>query len=79
MNVKSFSLAAVAANALAVSAWAHHSHGNYTMTEYKQLTGTVKEIHLVNPHSWIYLEVVDAAGEPTMNLLDRTRQREYRD
>jgi hypothetical protein len=36
---------------------AHHSHGNYTDT-FIDLEGTVKELHLVNPHSWIYIEVV---------------------
>ncbi len=66
MKFRSLSLAVIAANALAVSAWAHHSHGNYEMTEYTHLTGTVKEIHLVNPHSWIYIEIMDATGQPIM-------------
>ncbi len=70
MKVKSSGLTVVAANVLVVSAWAHHSHGNYTMTEYKNLTGTVKQIHLVNPHSWIYLEIMDEAGQPTMWALE---------
>jgi hypothetical protein len=41
----------------------HHSHGNYRMTEYTPLTGTVKELHWMNPHTWIYLEVVGEDGE----------------
>jgi hypothetical protein len=64
MKFKSLSFAVIAANVLAVSAWAHHSHGNYEMTEYKHLTGTVKQVHLVNPHSWLYLEVMNEAGQP---------------
>ena len=64
MNFKSVSLAVIAANAMANSAWAHHSHGNYQMTEYTHLTGTVQQIHLVNPHSWLYVEVTNDAGEP---------------
>jgi hypothetical protein len=36
------------------------------MTEYTHLTGTVKELHLVNPHSWLYIEVMDTAGQPEM-------------
>ena len=43
-------------------AWAHHSHANYSETEWAFLEGTVREIHWMNPHSWIYLEVVDADG-----------------
>ena len=52
------------------SAVAHHSHGNYEMTEYTHLQGTVKELHLVNPHSWIYIEVMNDAGEPVMWALE---------
>ncbi len=39
--------------------WAHHSHGNYEDT-FMDIEGVVKEVHLVVPHSWIYLEVKDA-------------------
>ena len=42
---------------------AHHSHGNYQMTEYTHLTGTVMEMHWMNPHTWIYLEVMGEDGE----------------
>ena len=66
MRFRFLILAVLAANALAVTAWAHHSHGNYQMTEYTHLTGTVKELHLVNPHSWLYIEVMDTAGQPEM-------------
>jgi hypothetical protein len=49
---------------------AHHSHGNYNMTEYTVLKGVVKEVHWINPHTWIYIEVKDAKGEPTMWALE---------
>ena len=64
-------LAAVCALAFALPAWAHHSHGNYTDT-FIDITGVVKELHLVAPHSWIYLEVKDAKGEPQMWALEAT-------
>ena len=48
-------LAALVACA-AVSAGAHHSHGNYRDT-FTDIEGVVKEVHLINPHSWIYLDV----------------------
>ncbi len=75
MKLGSLSLAVIATNALAVSAWAHHSHGNYELAEYTHLTGTVKEIHLINPHSWIYVEVTDAVGQLTMWAMEATGPR----
>jgi hypothetical protein len=50
---------------------AHHSHGNYEMTAFTNIEGVVKELHLMNPHSWIYLEVKDAKGETTVWALER--------
>ena len=60
-----FVIASTVALALALPAWAHHSHGNY-------IQGVVKEVHLVVPHSWIYLEVKDEKGEPQMWALEAT-------
>ena len=55
---------------LATPILAHHSHGNYNMTEYTTLKGVVKEVHWINPHTWIYLEVKDDKGESTMWALE---------
>ena len=55
----------------ALPMWAHHSHGNYEDT-FMDIAGVVKEVHLVVPHSWIYLEVKDAKGEPQMWALEAT-------
>ena len=55
---------------LGVPLTAHHSHGNYNMTAYTTLKGVVKEVHWINPHTWIYLEVKDEKGEPTMWALE---------
>ena len=57
--------------ALALSAWAHHSHGAYVET-FMDIEGVVKEVHLVVPHSWIYLEVKGANGEPEVWALEAT-------
>lgn len=54
----------VAILAATFPAWAHHSHANYVETEWLSLEGTVQEVHWMNPHSWIYLEVMDADGQP---------------
>jgi hypothetical protein len=66
-----FGLTAICAVALALPVWAHHSHGNYVDT-FMDVTGVVKEVHLVVPHSWIYLEVKDEKGEPQMWALEAT-------
>ncbi len=42
---------------------AHHSHGNYSDT-FVDVEGVVKEVHFVNPHSWIYIEVKGPDGQP---------------
>ena len=65
------SLAAMCAVSFVLPAWAHHSHGNYTATP-KDIEGVVKEIHLVVPHSWVYLEVKDANGQPQLWALEAT-------
>jgi Family of unknown function (DUF6152) len=68
----SFSIAAICLAGAALPMWAHHSHGNYEDT-FMDIEGVVKEVHLVVPHSWIYLEVKDAkGGEPQMWALEAT-------
>jgi hypothetical protein len=65
------SLAAVIAVCLTVSASAHHSHGQYEQT-FRDIEGVVKEVHLVAPHSWVYLEVKDAKGGMQLWALEGT-------
>ena len=64
-------LVTISAVAIVLPAWAHHSHGNYVDT-FMDVQGVVKEVHLVVPHSWIYMEVKDANGEPQMWALEAT-------
>jgi len=71
MRFKLSGLAALGAVALALPAWAHHSHGNYVDT-FMDVEGVVTEVHLLVPHSWIYLEVKDAAGEAQLWALEAT-------
>ena len=54
-------LVAVCAVAFTLPLWAHHSHGAYEET-FTDIQGVVKDVHLVVPHSWIYMEVKDAKG-----------------
>ena len=73
MPFKSLSLAALFAFCLASPAWPHHSHGAYVAgPNATHLEGTVKEVQLINPHSWIYLEVKDSKGELTTWALEAT-------
>ena len=64
-------VAAICVIGAAFPMWAHHSHGQYEDT-FMDIEGVVKEIHLVVPHSWIYLEVKDDKGEPQMWALEAT-------
>ena len=72
MQLKALSLPAICTLALALPAWAHHSHGNYAMADFTNLEGTVREVHLINPHSWIYLEVPDDEGPSSIWALEAT-------
>ncbi len=67
---KVMAVAVTAAAVWAVPAGAHHSHGNYQLEEYTYLEGTVREVHWINPHTWIYLAVEDADGESTLWALE---------
>ena len=76
MQLKTSGIAIIAAQAVALSAWAHHSHGNYQMTEYTEIDGTVTDVYWINPHAWIYMDVetengmenwaMEAAGATTL-------------
>jgi hypothetical protein len=65
MALPSWSLAAIAVFSVFVTApaWAHHSHGNYDLSKWATFEATVKQLHLVNPHSFLYVEVKDDKGQ----------------
>jgi hypothetical protein len=69
---RSVSLAVVCAVVAVLPIQAHHSHGNYEVAKWTTMEGTVKELHLLVPHSWIYLDVKDDKGEPTTWALEAT-------
>jgi hypothetical protein len=70
MQFKASGLAAICAMSFVLPASAHHSHSNYAVSEFTQLEGTVKAVHWLNPHSWIYLEVKDDKGQMTQWALE---------
>src|ERR1700687_274734 len=72
MLVRSMSLAVIGAVISVLPIRAHHSHGNYNTAKWTTMDGTVKELHLLVPHSWIYLDVKDQNGEATPWALEAT-------
>jgi hypothetical protein len=57
MNFKALSLGVLAAAALAVPAFAHHSFSMFDQQKVVTLTGTVKELEWTNPHCWLRVMV----------------------
>ena len=45
--------------------FAHHSNAGFDPQAVKEISGTVKEFQFRNPHSWIQVNVTDAAGKVT--------------
>ena len=64
-----FCFAALGAIVVTLPAWSHHSHGMYEL-ETIDLEGLVRELHIINPHSWLYLEVTDDEGQTQMWALE---------
>jgi hypothetical protein len=71
MRFKSCLVLAALAFCFALPAWTHHSHNAYLET-FMDIQGVVKEVHLVVPHAWIYLEVKDAKGDTQLWALEAT-------
>lgn len=66
-------LASLAAGALlAVSAaHAHHAFATeFDVDRPVELEGKVTKVELINPHSWIHIEVVGADGEATVWMIE---------
>ena len=71
MNLKAFSLAAVAVTAFAAPAFAHHSFAMFDAQKTVTLQGTVKEFEWTNPHSWLRVMVNDEkTGKPVLWALE---------
>jgi hypothetical protein len=56
--------AVLAFTVVATPAFAHHSSNMFDMSKTVEVKGTVKEFHWTNPHSWVVVGTVDAAGKP---------------
>ncbi|HYR85737.1 MAG TPA: DUF6152 family protein [Terriglobia bacterium] len=72
MLVRCLGIAAVCAVVAVLPVLAHHSHGNYDTSKWTTMEGKVTELHLLVPHSWLYVEVKDDKGEPVVWALEAT-------
>ena len=55
----------------AVSAHAHHSFAaEFAVERPVALQGKVTRVELINPHSWIHIEVFDESGESTVWMIE---------
>lgn len=70
MKLTSVCLGLICSLFVIAPAWAHHSHGNYDMTQFPNLKGKVTEVHWNDPHSWIYLEVTGDKGQTDLWALE---------
>jgi hypothetical protein len=57
VQLRAFGAAVLCATALNVLVSAHHSHGNYDVTTWTVMEGTVKQIVFIVPHSIVYIDV----------------------
>jgi hypothetical protein len=72
VRCKAFGIASICAAGLAVPVFAHHSHGNYDLSKWTVMEGTVKQVILIVPHSIVYLDVKDEKGGTATWALEAT-------
>ena len=60
---KRFHMLAAAALSVSTAALAHHGLGRFDRTKPVEITGVIKSIDFVNPHSYLNLDVVGADGK----------------
>ena len=51
--------------AVGVPVQGHHGIANFDVNREIEISGTVTELRLINPHSWLHLAVTDEAGRVT--------------
>ena len=72
MRFKALGVASICAACLAAPARAHHSHGNYDLTKWTVMEGTVTQVIFIVPHSIVYLDVKGGKNETATWALEAT-------
>lgn len=71
MRLLTLSITAVLALGIAPAASTHHAFASeFDVDRPVALTGTVTRVELINPHSWIHIEVVDESGESAVWMIE---------
>jgi hypothetical protein len=63
MRVNALGLAALAAPLFALPAIAHHSFAMFDQSKVLTMTGTVKQLEFINPHTWLHLVITGPNGK----------------
>jgi hypothetical protein len=68
MTRKAFGLAVLAAALSAAPAIAHHAFAMFDQSQVLFMSGTVKELEFVNPHTWLHIVVKDKDNAATWSF-----------
>jgi len=71
MRITTLGLIAAGNVLAATAAYAHHAFATeFDVERPVALEGKVTKVELINPHSWIHIEVVDEDGESTIWMVE---------
>src|SRR5580693_3345782 len=72
MNIKQIAaIVGAGAMLLAVPAWAHHAFAaEFDAKKPVHLEGVVSKVELINPHSWIHVDIKNADGTTTSWMVE---------
>jgi hypothetical protein len=65
VRVRSLMAASIGCAGLVTAAHAHHGIANFDLNKDIELEGVVTDVELMNPHSWLHLDVKNADGSVT--------------
>lgn len=61
--ISRITMTALTAMSLAAPAFAHHSYAMFDRSKTIVLSGAVKSVQMINPHSWLQIVVLDDQGK----------------